>query len=154
MAVFLLCVLAYSEISGTPDRVSRSRGLTKERRCDATFAYQQIMVDLYRIVLHYTSRYVLPSMLHHTDAIQLLLISCTSLFFRYNVSRRKVLRRIQGVSGVFGMVAPFEKTCLLHPVVGTFHTGDIVHCTSCSTSRGNRTRPVDRGCLRVISLVG
>jgi hypothetical protein len=37
-----------------------------------------------------------------------------------------VLRRIQGVSGVFGMVAPCDKTCLLHPVVGTFHTGDTV----------------------------
>jgi len=36
------------------------------------------------------------------------------------------LRRIQGVSGFFGMVAPCEKTCLLHPVVGTFHPGDIV----------------------------
>jgi len=36
------------------------------------------------------------------------------------------LRRIQGVSVFFGMVAPREKTCLLHPVVGTFHTGDTV----------------------------
>ncbi len=39
---------------------------------------------------------------------------------------RKVLRRIQGVSGVFGMVAPCDKTCLLHPVVGTLHSGDTV----------------------------
>ncbi len=28
-------------------------------------------MDLYRIVLHYTSRYVLPCMSHHTNAIQL-----------------------------------------------------------------------------------
>jgi hypothetical protein len=37
-----------------------------------------------------------------------------------------VLRRIQGVSGVFGMVAPCEKVCLLHPIVGSFHTGDTI----------------------------
>ncbi len=37
-----------------------------------------------------------------------------------------MLRRIQGVSGVFGMVAPCEKVCLLHPIVGSFHTGDTI----------------------------
>ncbi len=36
------------------------------------------------------------------------------------------MRRIQAVSGIYGMVAPFEKTCLLHPVVGTFQTGDTL----------------------------
>ena len=36
------------------------------------------------------------------------------------------MRLIQGVSGCFGMVAPCEKTGLLHPVVGTFHPGDTV----------------------------
>lgn len=36
------------------------------------------------------------------------------------------MRRIQAVSGVYGLVAPYEKTCLLHPVVGRFHTGDTL----------------------------
>ena len=48
------------------------------------------------------------------------------MFSLYIFPCRKVLRRIQGVSGLFGMVAPCEKTCLLHPVVGNFHTGDCV----------------------------
>ena len=38
----------------------------------------------------------------------------------------KVLRRIAAVSGIFGMVSPCEKTCLLHSVVGRFHTGDTI----------------------------
>jgi hypothetical protein len=41
-----------------------------------------------------------------------------------SILRSKVLRRIQGVSGVYGMVTPCDKTCLLHPVLGTFNTGD------------------------------
>ena len=30
------------------------------------------------------------------------------------------------MSGIYGMVAPCEKTCLLHPVVGTFQRGDTL----------------------------
>ena len=37
-----------------------------------------------------------------------------------------MLRHIQIVAGLFGMVTPREKTCLLHPVVGRFHTGDTL----------------------------
>ena len=47
------------EVVGSPDRFRRTLGVTKERRCDATFAYQQIMVDVHREVLDYTSRCVL-----------------------------------------------------------------------------------------------
>ncbi len=36
------------------------------------------------------------------------------------------MRRLQTVSGYFGMVAPIDKTVLLHPVVGRFHNGDSV----------------------------
>ena len=46
------------ELIGPPDRLRRSAFVNKERRCDATFAYQQIMVDVQRVVLHYTSRLV------------------------------------------------------------------------------------------------
>ncbi len=28
--------------------------------------------------------------------------------------------------GTFGLVSPREKTCLLHPVVGRFQTGDTI----------------------------
>jgi hypothetical protein len=103
----------------------------KERRCDATFAYQQIVGDVYREVLDYTSRCVTQ---HSFVVVQLgflfwslsfgfisHVIHCCCLLFC-----SKVLRRIQGVSGVFGMVAPCDKTCLLHPVVGTFHSGDTL----------------------------
>ena len=37
-----------------------------------------------------------------------------------------MLRRIQGVTGVYGMVAPCEKLCILHPVVGSYQTGDTI----------------------------
>lgn len=46
------------ELIGKPDRLRRSRGVQKDRRCDATFAFQQILGDVYREVLDYTSRYV------------------------------------------------------------------------------------------------
>ena len=36
---------------------------------------------------------------------------------------RSVLRRVQSVSGTYGMVAAPDKTSLLHPVVGRFTTG-------------------------------
>ena len=39
---------------------------------------------------------------------------------------RKALQRIVGASGTFGLVTPREKTCLLHPVVGRFMTGDTI----------------------------
>ena len=51
-------VLTWQELIGTPDRLRRSRGVHKDRRCDANFAYQQILGDVYREVLDYTSRYV------------------------------------------------------------------------------------------------
>ncbi len=56
--------------------------------------------------------------------------------FHINVHRSKlcssfpicstVMRQIAGVCGTFGMVSPREKTCLLHPVVGRFMTGDTI----------------------------
>jgi len=46
------------ELLGVPDRLRCTVVVKKERRCDATFAYQQIMVDVRREVLHYTSRLV------------------------------------------------------------------------------------------------
>jgi hypothetical protein len=102
----------------------------KERRCDATFAYQQIAVDVYREVLDYTSRCVNNYIF---VLVQLGFVFWSQPFgFIPHVTHfccvfySKVLRRIQGVSGVFGMVAPCDKTCLLHPVVGTFHSGDTV----------------------------
>jgi hypothetical protein len=39
---------------------------------------------------------------------------------------RLVLRKIAGVCGTYGLVSPREKTCLLHPVVGRFMTGDTI----------------------------
>ena len=36
------------------------------------------------------------------------------------------MRKIIGVCGTFGLVTPREKTCLLHPVVGRFNTGDTI----------------------------
>ena len=30
----------------------------KDKRCDSTFAYQQLMYDVSREIVHYTSRYV------------------------------------------------------------------------------------------------
>ena len=47
------------ELIGQPDRLRRTEWVSKERRCDATFAYQQIMVDVRREVRDSTSRYVL-----------------------------------------------------------------------------------------------
>jgi hypothetical protein len=44
------------ELVGHPDRLRRTELVIKERRCDATFAYQQIMVDVRREVRDYTSR--------------------------------------------------------------------------------------------------
>jgi hypothetical protein len=38
----------------------------------------------------------------------------------------KVMQQLVSVSGMYGMVTPREKTCLLHPVVGRFHTGDTI----------------------------
>ena len=57
------------ELIGIPDRLRKTVVVKKDRRCDATFAYQQIMVDVRREVLHYTSRsaYRLPvTLLSHT----------------------------------------------------------------------------------------
>ncbi len=47
------------------------------------------------------------------------------MFIFFGVSR-SVLRKITGVCGTYGMVSPREKTCLLHPVVGRFMTGDTI----------------------------
>ena len=52
-------VAQLKELVGVPDRLRRTVVVKKERRCDATFAYQQIMVDVRREVRHYTSRLVL-----------------------------------------------------------------------------------------------
>jgi hypothetical protein len=49
-------IVQLQELTGKPDRLRRSRGIFKERRCDATFAFQQILGDVYREVLDYTSR--------------------------------------------------------------------------------------------------
>jgi hypothetical protein len=38
----------------------------------------------------------------------------------------KVMQQLVSVSGMYGMVTPREKMCLLHPVVGRFHTGDTI----------------------------
>ena len=46
--------------------------------------------------------------------------------FLSHLCLRRVLRRIVAVSGTFSMVTPRKKTCLLHPVVGRFHTGDTI----------------------------
>ena len=39
---------------------------------------------------------------------------------------RAVMQKIEAVCGTFGLVSPREKTCLLHPVVGRFQTGDTI----------------------------
>lgn len=58
------------------------------------------------------------------------------LFLEYNIPAhlysvlvitcRTVLRRLQAVSGIYGMVAASDKTTLLHPVVGRFTTGATI----------------------------
>ena len=53
-----ICNVTNQELIGKPDRLRRTVVVHKERRCDATFAYQQIMNDVRREVLDYTSRYV------------------------------------------------------------------------------------------------
>jgi hypothetical protein len=79
------------------------------------------MTDVYRIVLDYTSRYVLSVMLSLPSVT---VLRCKPRLVTFFIM--KVLRRIQAVSGLYGMVAPCDKTCLLHPVVGTFTAGDVV----------------------------
>jgi hypothetical protein len=41
-------------------------------------------------------------------------------------SPRKAHRQIVAASSTFGLVTPREKTCLIHPVVGRFMTGDTI----------------------------
>ena len=48
------------------------------------------------------------------------------ILFPFFLFCRKALQRIVGASGTFGLVTPREKTCLLHPVVGRFMTGDTI----------------------------
>ena len=58
------------------------------------------------------------------------------MFLEYNIPAhlysvlvitcRTVLRRLQAVSGIYGMVAASDKTTLLHPVVGRFTTGATI----------------------------
>ncbi len=102
----------------------RTSDVVKDRRCDATFAYQQIMNDVFREVLDYTSRchIVLQITSYLVNSYLRNLCLLLSTFY----IRRKVLRRIQAISGIYGLVAPCEKTCVLHPVVGRFHTGDTL----------------------------
>jgi hypothetical protein len=36
------------------------------------------------------------------------------------------MHKLSSLCGIFGMVTPREKICLLHPVVGRFQTGDTI----------------------------
>jgi hypothetical protein len=36
------------------------------------------------------------------------------------------MQKLSSVCGIFGIVTPREKICLLHPVVGRFQTGDTI----------------------------
>ena len=51
------------ETTGTPDKVRHTTHVGKDRRCDPTFAYQQIMFDVSREVQVYTSRCVVSHLL-------------------------------------------------------------------------------------------
>jgi hypothetical protein len=53
-------------------------------------------------------------------------LSCFSLVKLLLYSHRAVMQKLADVCGIFGMVTPREKTCLLHPVVGRFTTGDTI----------------------------
>ena len=46
------------EMTGTSDKMRHTTLVGKDRRCDPTFAYQQIMFDVSRKIQHYTSRCV------------------------------------------------------------------------------------------------
>ena len=46
------------EITGRGDKETHTHVVGKEKRCDSTFAYQQLMYDMSREIVHYTSRYV------------------------------------------------------------------------------------------------
>jgi hypothetical protein len=46
------------ETVGLADKMKNAQLVAKERRCDPTFAYQQVMYDVSREILHYTSRWV------------------------------------------------------------------------------------------------
>lgn len=50
--------------------------------------------------------------------------SCSQVNLLY--SHRAVMQKLAGVCGIFGMVTPRERICLLHPVVGRFQTGDTI----------------------------
>ena len=76
------------------------------------------MIDVHREVLDYTSRCVLLVLAYVSLRMY---VSVTCIYMT-----RKVLRRISLVSGIFCLVTPREKTCLLHPVVGRFQTGDTI----------------------------
>jgi hypothetical protein len=78
------------------------------------------MVDVQRVVLHYTSRLV--QCLFYFSIV----LSSNIIYMCPCLANRAVLRRIVGVCGTFGLVTPREKTCLLHPVVGRFNTGDTI----------------------------
>jgi len=52
-------ILIYlKETVGLADKIKNAHLVVKERRCDPTFAYQQVMYDVSREILHYTSRWV------------------------------------------------------------------------------------------------
>jgi hypothetical protein len=81
-----------------------------------------------------TCHFIFISLLSYLETQQWLLfcLDCCQLYIcllrpvLLRVLGSRVLRRIQGVSGLFGMVAPCDKVCLLHPIVGLFHTGDTI----------------------------
>jgi hypothetical protein len=52
-------IISYpKETVGLADKMKNAQLVAKERRCDPTFAYQQVMYDVSREILHYTSRWV------------------------------------------------------------------------------------------------
>ena len=111
------------EITGRGDKVTHTHVVGKEKRCDSTFAYQQLMYDMSREIVHYTSRYVALAWVHiYSDGRFL----CTECICKLNYTVRKVLRELQAASGTYGMVAVPDKTTLLHSVVGRFATGATV----------------------------
>ena len=52
------------EITGRGDKERHTHVVGKEKRCDSTFAYQQLMYDMSREIVHYTSRYVALAWVH------------------------------------------------------------------------------------------
>ena len=56
--VVVVILIYLKETVGLADKNKNAHLVGKERRCDPTFAYQQVMYDVSREILHYTSRWV------------------------------------------------------------------------------------------------